>query len=37
VCAVTDWALNVVTPPEATSFGVISAASVPLDVDKPQA
>ena len=33
----TDWALNVVTPPEPTSFGVISAASVPLDVNKPRA
>jgi NADH dehydrogenase len=33
----TDWALNAATPPEATSFGVISAQSVPLDVDKPRA
>ena len=32
-----DWALNATTPPEATSFGVISAESVPLDVDKPRA
>jgi NADH:ubiquinone reductase (H+-translocating) len=32
----TDWALNAVAPPEATSFGVISAESVPLDVDKPR-
>jgi len=32
-----DWALNAITPPEATSFGVISARSVPLDVDKPPA
>jgi len=32
----TDWALNVVTPPEATSFGVISPESVPLDVDQPR-
>jgi NADH:ubiquinone reductase (H+-translocating) len=32
-----DWGLNAVTPPEATSFGVISAGSVPLDVDKPRA
>jgi NADH:ubiquinone reductase (H+-translocating) len=32
-----DWALNAVTPPEATSFGVISAESVPLDVDRPRA
>jgi NADH dehydrogenase len=33
----TDWALNAVTPPEATSFGVITAESVPLDVDQPRA
>ena len=32
-----DWTVNTVTPPEATSFGVISAESVPLDVDNPQA
>src|SRR6202034_1578520 len=32
-----DWTLNAVTPPEATSFGVISAGSVPLDVDNPKA
>jgi NADH:ubiquinone reductase (H+-translocating) len=32
-----DWTLNAVTPPEATSLGLISASSVPLDVDKPQA
>src|ERR1700727_2633367 len=32
-----DWALNAITPTEATSFGVISAKSVPLDVDNPQA
>ena len=31
---VADWTLNAVTPPEATS---LSAESVPLDVDKPQA
>ncbi|HUK70079.1 MAG TPA: NAD(P)/FAD-dependent oxidoreductase [Streptosporangiaceae bacterium] len=31
-----DWALNVTTPPEATSFGVISSESVPLDVDRPR-
>ena len=31
-----DWALNAVTPPEATSFGVISGESVPLEVDKPR-
>ena len=32
----TDWALNAVTLPEATSFGVISSESVPLDVDQPR-
>jgi NADH:ubiquinone reductase (H+-translocating) len=32
-----DWTLNAVTPPEATSFGVISSGSVPLDVDQPRA
>ena len=32
-----DWTLNTVTPPEATSYGVISAESVPLDVDNPRA
>ena len=26
-----------VTPPEATSFAVVSAESVPLDVDQPRA
>jgi NADH dehydrogenase len=31
-----DWTLNGVTPPEAISFGVISAESVPLDVNKPR-
>ena len=31
-----DWALNVATPIELTSFGVIDAESVPLDVDKPR-
>lgn len=30
-----DWALNAITPPEMTSFGLISSESVPLDVDKP--
>jgi NADH:quinone reductase (non-electrogenic) len=30
-----DYALNAITPPEATSFGLISSESVPLDVDKP--
>ena len=32
-----DWTLNTVTPAEATSFGVISAESVPLDADHPRA
>lgn len=32
-----DWALNAVTPPEAISFGLISARSVPLDVNNPPA
>jgi NADH:ubiquinone reductase (H+-translocating) len=32
-----DWTLNVVTPPEAISFDVVSAESVPLDVNKPRA
>jgi NADH dehydrogenase len=32
----TDWALNATTPTEATSFGVISAESVPLDVENPR-
>lgn len=32
-----DWALNAATPAEATSFGVISSESVPLDTDKPRA
>jgi NADH dehydrogenase len=31
-----DWALNTLTPPEATSFDVISAKSVPLDVSQPR-
>ena len=33
----TDWILNGITSPEATSLDVISAESVPLDVDKPRA
>ena len=33
----TDWALNAVSPPEPTSFGLISARSVPLDVNNPPA
>lgn len=32
-----DWALNATTPPEATSFGMISAEAVPLDPDEPRA
>ena len=32
-----DWALNAVTPPEATSLAVISPSSVLLDVNKPSA
>jgi NADH dehydrogenase len=32
-----DWTLNGLTSPEATSTSVISAESVPLDVDKPRA
>jgi NADH dehydrogenase len=32
-----DWALNGATPQGATSFGVISASSVPLDVNTPRA
>jgi NADH dehydrogenase len=30
-----DWTPNATTPAEATSFGVISAESVPLDIDNP--
>ena len=33
----TDWILNGITSPEATSVDVISAKYVPLDVDKPRA
>jgi NADH:ubiquinone reductase (H+-translocating) len=33
----TDWAVNAITAPEATSLAVISSASVPLDVDNPRA
>ena len=33
----TDWILNGLTSPEPTSVSVISAESVPLDVDKPRA
>jgi NADH:ubiquinone reductase (H+-translocating) len=32
-----DWILNVTTPAEATSLELISAESVPLDVNKPRA
>jgi hypothetical protein len=32
-----DWALNALTPPQASSFDVISAKSVPLDVNQPRA
>jgi NADH:quinone reductase (non-electrogenic) len=32
----TDWSLNAVTAPEPTSLGVISAESVPLDVNQPR-
>jgi NADH:ubiquinone reductase (H+-translocating) len=32
-----DWTLNATTPAEATSLEVISAESVPLDVNKPRA
>jgi NADH:quinone reductase (non-electrogenic) len=33
----TDWGLNVSTAPEPTSLDVISAESVPLDVNQPRA
>jgi NADH:ubiquinone reductase (H+-translocating) len=33
----TDWVLNGVTPAEITSLGLISAESVPLDVEHPDA
>ena len=33
----TDWMLNVITPPEVTSFGLISSEAVPLDVNHPRA
>jgi hypothetical protein len=32
----TDWALNAVTPPEATSPAVVTAESVPLDANHPR-
>jgi NADH dehydrogenase len=31
-----DWGLNVITPAEVTSFGVIGPRSVPLDPDQPR-
>jgi hypothetical protein len=33
----TDWTLNGITSPEPTSLETISAPSVPLDVNEPQA
>ncbi len=33
----TDWFLNEVTPAEVTSLGLLSAKSVPLDVEHPRA
>ena len=33
----TDWTLNGITSPELTSLSLISAESVPLDVNKPRA
>jgi NADH:ubiquinone reductase (H+-translocating) len=32
----TDWTLNGITHPESTSLEMISAESVPLDVEKPR-
>jgi len=32
-----DWTLNATTPAEATLLNVISAESVPLDVNNPRA
>jgi hypothetical protein len=32
----TGWTLNAATPTEPTSFGMISAESVPLDVNNPR-
>ena len=31
-----DWGLNVITPAEVTSFGVIGPGSVPLDPHQPR-
>jgi NADH:ubiquinone reductase (H+-translocating) len=33
----TDWAVNAITPAEVTALGLISAESVPLDVEHPAA
>jgi NADH dehydrogenase len=32
----TEWALNLITPPEVTSLALISPGSVPLDPDHPR-
>ena len=32
----TDWTLNVITPTEDTSLAVVTAESVPLDVNHPR-
>jgi hypothetical protein len=32
----TDWTVKAITAPEETSLAVMSAASVPLDIDNPQ-
>jgi hypothetical protein len=32
----TDWTLNAITHQELTSVGVITAKSVPLDVESPR-
>jgi hypothetical protein len=32
-----DWTLDAASAPEAISLGVISAESVPLDVNEPRA
>jgi NADH:ubiquinone reductase (H+-translocating) len=33
----TDWTLNALTSPELTSLALISAESIPLDVNQPRA
>jgi NADH dehydrogenase len=33
----TDWALNVLSPPAPESLGLVTAEAVPLDVDRPRA